>query len=86
MLEFKDGNWVITVGEIWGPLPCEQKDEGCDKNSFAFILNKEERKKINKKFGSRMVRFILDNKLGKVICQRCLEKKIKEIGMVSPLV
>lgn len=83
MLELRDGNRVITISELWGPFPCEYKEKDCDGNSFAFILAKEEYKKIEKKFGSEMIRLILDNKLGKVICSSCLEKMIGRVGVSS---
>lgn len=84
MLELKDGSWIVTINLVWGPFPCEHKEDGCGGDSFAFILTREEYDKIKVKSGSKMVRCILDNKLGEVICDSCLEKKIAEVGGVSP--
>lgn len=83
MLELKDGSWIVTVSLVWGPFPCEDKADGCRNDSFAFILNKEEYQKLNEKSGSKMVRCILENKLGKVTCESCLNKKIVEIGVLE---
>lgn len=84
MLELKDGSWVVTINELWGPLICECKKDGCEKDSWSVILTGEEYKKLKEKSGSKMIRYVLDNKLGEVICDSCLEKKIVEVGVIDP--
>lgn len=84
MLELKDDSWMVTISELWGPLPCECKEAGCEKESWSIILTKEEYQKLKEKSGSKMVKYVLDNKLGEVICDSCLGKKIIEIGVLDP--
>jgi hypothetical protein len=58
---------LFTVGERWGPLPCEYPN--CQrKDALTIVLSDEENNLLPEKTGSAAFRFILSNRLGLVAC------------------
>jgi hypothetical protein len=60
----------FTVGELWGPFPCEV--DGCrEKECFTILLTDEENKSLPMQSGPEAVAYIFKHNLGKAECSSC---------------
>jgi hypothetical protein len=64
---------IFTIGEAWGPLTCEQFG-CCRSGAFKILLSDRENGTLPELNGSKAMQFILDNQLGTVLCDECVEK------------
>ncbi|MCK4782154.1 MAG: hypothetical protein KAV87_00275 [Desulfobacteraceae bacterium] len=63
---------VFTVGDLWGPFPCEA--EGCTEiECYSIFLTDDENNRLPVDHGPKAVVYIFDNKLGTALCDKCLK-------------
>ena len=79
---------LFTVGELWGPFPCEEVVDGnkCGIDCFSLVLTDTEVNQMNTALpdevicgmarGPEAVRYIFKQKLGKALCDRHLRASI----------
>ena len=63
---------LFTFGELWGPFNCEWPD--CDCQTFCCVLSKEESDRV--KAEEHRPNFILNEKLGTMLCKEHLKEAI----------
>ena len=64
----------FTVGELFGPFPCEQ--EGCNHPiAWTIKLTAEENNSLPEQQGPYAVQYIFENKLGTSLCKICIAKE-----------
>lgn len=61
--------------ELWGPFDCEVKGEKCKTTAWMITLTDEENAKLPEQTGPDAASFILREKLGIAVCDKCQSPK-----------
>lgn len=76
-----NGFRLFSFGELYGPFPCEKKvSEGkCQKDAWTAVLTKEEDKTLPQESGPEACQYILQNRVGTMLCGKHCDEKLGQI-------